>query len=127
MRRLPLLALATSLLTLAACEDSTGTGGEVLRYQGELDAFGSASVLLPREAGSPDNPPALTCYTADPFAPSSQRVLFQVSSVQLPDDVAGGEVLSNCLLEPSANDPRRLVATLEGEEPGWLFAFVVVY
>jgi hypothetical protein len=126
MRRLPFLALSLSLLSLAACEDTTGNGGDVLRFTGVLDNFGSASVNLPREAGSPDNPPALTCYTADPQAPASERAWFQLSSVQLPNDI-GGDVLSNCLLEPSPSDPRRLMATIEGEEPGWLYAFVVVY
>ncbi|HEY0971241.1 MAG TPA: hypothetical protein VGE02_09760 [Gemmatimonadales bacterium] len=126
MRRLPVLALSLSLLTLAACEDSTGNGGDVLRFTGVLDANGEASVNLPREAGTPDDPPALTCYTADPLVPASERVWFHVSSVQLPADL-GGEVVSNCLLEPSFENPNRLMATLEGEEPGWLYAFVVVY
>ena len=125
MRRLPLLALSLSLLSLAACEDSTGSG-DVLRFTGVLDDFGAASVTLPRAAGTPNDPPALTCYTADPLVPAADRVWFHVSSVQLPQDL-GGDVISNCLLEPSLNDPNRLMATLEGEEPGWLYAFVVVY
>ena len=123
MRRLPLLALSASLVTLAACESSTGA--EVLHFTGVLDGNGAASVPLPREAGSPNDPPALTCATADPLAPASERVWFYLSSVQRPGP--NGEVLSNCLVEPSFNDANRLVATIEGEEPGWLYSISVIY
>lgn len=113
MRKLSSLALAASLLTLGACGDSTGNG-EVWRAEGVLDGSGSASVLLPRDAGTPNRLPALTCYTADPL----DRVWFLIGSV---------ENVSNCILEPDFDNSNRLRATLEGETPGWLFHFVVVY
>ena len=79
-------------------------------------------------AGNTSNIPALTCYTADPTDPPESRVWFAVGSVELPVRVdPSGEVLSNCILEASPNNANRLLATLEGETPGWLYQFVVVY
>ena len=113
MRKLSSVALATSLLVLGACDDST-SAGDIFRREGVLDNNGDASVLLPREAGTPNRLPALSCYTADPRF----REWFLVASVE-------GE--SNCILEPSFEDPNRLMATIEGETPGWLYHVVVVY
>lgn len=113
MRKLSSMALAASLLALGACEDSTGNG-EVWRAEGLLDNTGSASVMLPRDAGTPNRLPALTCYTSHP----QERVWFLIGSV---------EDVSNCILEPAFEDPNRLMATIEGETPGWLYHFVVVY
>lgn len=119
MRKLSSVALATALLTLGACDDSTGNG-EIWRTEGVLNASGAASVLLPRDAGTPNRLPALSCYTADPL----DRVWYQISSVQLPNQPTAE---NNCILEPDFDEPNRLRATIEGETPGWLFHFVVVY
>ena len=100
-------------VALGACDDSTSSG-DIFRREGTLDGNGSVSVLLPREAGNPGRLPALSCYTADPV----NREWFLVASVE-------GE--SNCILEPAFEDPNRLMATIEGETPGWLYHFVVVY
>lgn len=113
MRKLSSLALVASLLTLGACDDSTGNG-EIWRAEGVLNASGSASVRLPRDAGTPNSLPSLTCYTADP----ADRVWFVIGSV---------EAVSNCILEPDPDNSNRLLATIEGETPGWLYHFVVVY
>ena len=123
-----------ALVALTACDDSTDTG-RVLRLSGFLDGDGSASALLPSEAGNINNVPSLSCYTADSdeSIPISQRVWFQVASVQLPDDIGGvpvpddEAVLDNCLIETYQGDPNRLVATIEGQPAGWLYQFVVVY
>jgi hypothetical protein len=123
-----------AILALAACDDSTGTG-RVLRLTGTLDADGSASVVLPAEAGPINRLPSLACYTADSDArvPVSDRGWLQVASVQLPPDIGGvpvpddEAVLDNCLLETYQGDPNRLVATIEGQPAGWLYQFVVVY
>jgi hypothetical protein len=124
MRRLSVLALSLSLLTLGACSDSTAPGGNVLRYsgiigsiQGEDGPVGYATVDLPLAAGDMDDLPALTCYVRNPNAPNAaNRVWYAVSS-SIADD-------SNCLLEPSGSG---LAATLEGESIGWEYQFVVVY
>ena len=128
MRTLPSVVLVLSLLALAACEDSTGSG-EVWRSEiGVLDANGGASVELPPRAGNVNNLPALTCYVASPSVPANQRVWFVVSSVELPRRVdPQQEVLSNCIVEPSTVNASRLMATIEGETPGWLYQFVVVF
>ena len=135
MRILPSVSVGLCmLLALAACDDSTGTG-QVLRLTGTLDADGSASVVLPSEAGTINRLPSLACYTADsdPNLSISDRVWFQVASVQLPREVGGvvvpedEAVLDNCLLETFQGDPNRLVATIEGQPSGWLYQFVVVY
>jgi hypothetical protein len=134
MRILPSVSVGLfALFALAACDDdSTGTG-RVLRLTGTLDADGSASVVLPAEAGNIQNVPSLSCYTADPAASLSERVWFQVASVQLPSDIGGvpvdpdEAVLDNCLIETFQGDPSRLVATIEGQPSSWLYQFVVVY
>ena len=128
MRKLSSVALACCLLALAACEDVTG-GAEIWRSPiGLLDAGGNASEPLPARAGNTNNPPALTCYTADPDVPARDRVWFAVSSVELPERVdPAREVLSNCIVEADPFDSNRLMATIEGETPGWLYQFVVVY
>jgi hypothetical protein len=129
MRTLSSVGLVVCLLTLAACEDVTGNA-EIWRSRiGVLDASGSASEPLPRDAGNTSNPPAVTCYTADPSVPASERVWFAVSSVELPDrvDPPTGEVLSNCIVEADPFTSNGLMATIEGETPGWLYQFVVVY
>ncbi|HEU4631697.1 MAG TPA: hypothetical protein VFS08_18255 [Gemmatimonadaceae bacterium] len=129
MRILPSVSVGLfALVALTACDDSTGTG-RVLRLGGTLDADGSASVILPAEAGNIQNVPSLSCYTADPDASLSERVWFQVASVQLPSGVVPDDeaVLDNCLLETYQGDPNRLVATIEGQPSGWLYQFVVVY
>ena len=77
MRKLSSVALATSLLALGACDDST-SAGDIFRREGVLDNSGSASVLLPREAGNPNRLPALSCYTAHP----QDREWFLVASVE---------------------------------------------
>lgn len=126
MRTLSSVGLALSLVALAACEDSTGTGVVWRSDIGVIASDGTASRALPANAGTPDRLPALTCYTSHP----DDRVWFAVGSVELPPGtVPPGEddVLSNCILEPSFDNPNRLVATIEGETPGWLFQFVVVY
>lgn len=130
MRILPSVGVGLfALLALTACDDdSTGTG-RVARFLGTLDADGSASVLLPAEAGNIENIPSLSCYTADPSVSLSDRVWFQVASVQLPVGVVPDDesVLDNCLLETYQGDPNRLVATIEGQPSGWLYEFVIVY
>jgi hypothetical protein len=133
MRPLSSVGLVASLLLLAACEDVTGDGGLWRSQVGRLDANGDASVELPASVASPARLPALTCYTADPADPPDARVWFAVSSAQLParvgtvDVPTSQRVLSNCLVETSALNSNRLVATLEGETPGWLYQFVVAY
>jgi hypothetical protein len=128
MRTLTSVGLALSVLVLGACEDSTGVDGIWRSPIGTLSASGNASVELPQAAGNTSNLPALTCYTADPTVPAESRVWFTVASVELPVRVdPQGEVLSNCILEASPNNTNRLLATLEGETPGWLYQFVVVY
>jgi len=131
MRTARAAAAALLLLTVAACDDATSSG-DVWRSQiGNLDALGSASVLLPREAGNINNLPAVSCYVADPFDPPASRVWYQIGSVQLPPDLPTEDdpngVLSNCIVESDGGDPNRLVATIEGETPGWLYQFVVVF
>ena len=129
MRTLSSVGLVCCLLTLAACEDVTG-GADIWRSPiGQLDANGSISVHLPSDVGNTSNLPAVTCYTADPDVPADERVWFSVSSVELPDrvDPPEGEVLSNCIVEASFENPNRLMATIEGETPGWLYQFVVVH
>jgi hypothetical protein len=128
MRTLPSVGLVLSVLALAACEDSTGVGGIWRSPIGTLNASGNASVNLPAAAGNTNNLPSLTCYTANPSDPPGSRVWFAVGSVELPARIdPSREVLSNCILEASFEDPNRLMATLEGETPGWLYQFVVVY
>jgi len=128
MRTLSSVGLVLSVLALTACDDSTGVGGIWRSPIGTLNAGGNASVELPSAAGNTSNIPALTCYTADPTDPPESRVWFAVGSVELPVRVdPSGEVLSNCILEASPNNANRLLATLEGETPGWLYQFVVVY
>lgn len=126
MRTLTSVGLALSLVALAACEDSTGTGVVWRSEIGQIGTSGRVSVDLPGAAGTPDRLPALTCYTSHP----DDRVWYAVGSVELPPGtVPPGEqdVLSNCILEPSTRNPNRLMATMEGETPGWLYQFVVVY
>ena len=128
MRTLSSVGLALAVLALSACEDTTGTGVVWRSPIGVLNASGNGSELLPAAAGNVNALPALTCYTADPTVPASQRVWFAVSSVELPVRVdPQREVLSNCILEPSPDNPNRLMATIEGETPGWHYQFVVVY
>jgi hypothetical protein len=128
MRTLSSVGLVLSVLALTACEDSTGVGGIWRSPIGTLNASGNASVELPPSAGNTSNLPALTCYTANPADPPDSRVWFAVGSVELPLRVdPQREVLSNCILEGSPTGSNRLMATLEGETPGWLYQFVVVY
>ena len=132
MRSKSSVGLALCALALAACEDSTDVGGIWRSPIGTLNNGGNASVSLPGAVGNPrtDDIPALTCYTADPLDPPGSRVWFAVGSVELPPSVdvdPDEEVLSNCILETDPGDPNRFMATLEGETPGWLYQFVVVY
>jgi len=127
MRKLSLLALALSAGVLTACSDSS-TGAEIYRVTGSLDANGSASVLLPSDVGSINSLPALTCYTANP----SDMYWFQVGSVELPEEYFPGipqedRVLDNCIVEPAEVGSQRLMATVEGQPPNWLYAFTIVY
>lgn len=134
MRKLPLLALALAAGTLAACSDSS-TGTQIYRVTGTLDADGMASVVLPREVGTVNNLPALTCYTAQrPGTGPSEldNVWFLVGSVELPQDYFPGipqedRVLDNCILEPVELGSQQLKATIEGQPPNWLYAFTVIY
>ncbi len=126
MRRLPALALSLSLLSLAACESSTGA--EVYRVSGFLDNTGFVSVPLPREVGNIDRLPALTCNVGHP----DDAAWFVVGSVELPEEYFGGipredRVLENCILEADPASPNRLLATIEGQPPNWRYQFVVVY
>ncbi len=131
MRTAPAAGLAFLLFALAACEDATSSGDVWRSPIGTLNASGAASVALPRDAGNIEDLPILGCYVADPFGSAQNRVWYQISSVQLPDDVPTNEdpsgVLSNCILEADDGDPNRLRATIEGETPGWLYQFVVIY
>jgi len=112
-------ALAGGLLVLAACSDSTGPGDNVYRVSGTLDGLGNAIVTLPRELGTPERLPALSCYTANSNVDQAPFLdWFQVASV---------EGASNCILQQNRTDPNRLDAVIEGETPGWLYQFVVVY
>jgi hypothetical protein len=131
MRTARAAAAALLLFTVAACDDATSSG-DVWRSQiGNLDANGSISVPLPREAGNINNLPAVSCYVADPFDPPASRVWYQIGSVQLPADLPTEDdpngVLSNCIVEPDNGDPNRLMATIEGETPGWLYQIVAVF
>lgn len=126
MRRLPLLALSLSLLTLGACEDSTGPSDNILRYRGIIGSVsnslgqpvGFATVNLPREAGTMTDLPALTCYVRNQNDPDPvERETWYTVSSSIADD-------TNCLLERSGSG---LAATLIGEEIGWEYQFVVVY
>jgi hypothetical protein len=108
--------LACGMLALAACSDSTGPGDNVFRTSGTLDGSGNALVTLPQEIGNAERLPALSCYTADPQAQFLDW--FQIASV---------EGTSNCILQESRSDPNRLDAVIEGETPGWLYQFVLVY
>ena len=110
----PLILLAAA--ALAACSDSTGPGDNVFRTSGTLDGSGNALVTLPQEIGNAERLPALSCYTADPQAQFLDW--FQIASV---------EGTSNCILQESRSDPNRLDAVIEGETPGWLYQFVLVY
>ena len=131
MRTARAAAAALLLFSVAACDDATSSGDVWRSPIGNLDADGSATVVLPRDAGNINNLPALSCYVADPLASAANRVWYQIGSVQLPDDVPTADdpngVLSNCIIETDAGDPNRLRATIEGETPGWLYQFVAVY
>lgn len=127
MRLLPLLALGLAAGSLAACSDST-SGAQVYRVTGVLNNDGFATVALPREVGSPNNLPALSCYTAAP----GTSVWFEVSSVELPLELFPNapervRVLDNCILEPNGTNPQQLNATIEGQPPNWQYAFTIVY
>lgn len=118
MRKYSSVGLVFALAGLAACGDSTGNGGRVLRYSGVLDGDGNASVVLEPAAGNVSSLPSLTCYVRNQNAVDpDDRVWFAVSS-----SIADG---TNCILEPVGND--RLAAVLEGEQPGAQYQFVVVY
>lgn len=143
MKQLVSAALLVALL--GACKGDAGPAGPTgpqgpaggsgtgtrIQLTGTLDALGNASRALPAEAGSVSDLPILACYVANPAQPAAQRAWFQIGSVQLPPDVPTADdpsgVLSNCILEADAADPTRLRASLEGETPGWLYAFVVLY
>lgn len=126
-------AAAVALLPflVAACDDATSSS-DIWRSQiGNLDALGTASVALPREAGNINNLPVVSCYVADPLDAAQNRVWYQIGSVQLPADLPTEDdpngVLSNCIVESDAGDPNRLRATIEGETPGWLYQFVAIF
>lgn len=127
MRIRTLLAFGFAVSSLAACSDSS-TGAQVYRVVGVLNNDGFATVVLPREVGSPSNLPALTCYTAQP----NTSVWFEVGSVELParyfpNIPDADRVLDNCIIEPNVSNPQQLNATIEGQPPNWQYAFTIIY
>lgn len=82
-------------------------------------ATGGASTELPAAAGTPSNPPALTCYVSAP----GSNVLIVVAS-------APNSANPYCELAPVFRQPGQglgLSANILGATPGYAAIFVVVY
>lgn len=120
-RALRTLSLALLVpLALTACEGPVGPEGppgppgEGARFTfvGVLDEEGWGEVLLPVEAGTMEDPPALTCYIADDVW------YWYVINTDFANDIF-------CVIE---EEDGRLYAVLDAVTlAGWWFAFVVMY
>ncbi len=97
-----------------------GGGGTSTRVTllGFLDGNGDVTRALTMDTGGAEDLPLVACYVADPNVPVGEADWFVVASVN---------EVSNCILEAVPGTPGRFQAVIEGETPGWRYAFVIMY
>jgi len=117
------------VLGLAACEGPMGPAGAPgpgtrMVFNGTANGSGIATVDLPADVGTLDDPPVVACYISNN---GSSWIVIAFDSdtdtdVDTSTDIAG---YVGCFLDPGPTNNISVVA--EGIPPGWLFRVVVVY
>ena len=118
-----LATLLVLALGLAGCEGPAGPVGPAgpagqpgpgtrITLNAVVSASGVASADLPAEAGSLQDPPALTCYLGEPGS-----TVFLVVGLDTYSEISCG----------LGQDAMGLYAGMVGAPPGWTARFVVVY
>ncbi|NIP58059.1 MAG: hypothetical protein GWM92_07370 [Gemmatimonadetes bacterium] len=87
--------------------------GTRLTFQGQLDSFGDATVNLPQEAGTLDDPPSVSCFVSD----VAEGLYISIASVDGADPACGFNDTA------SGN----LAAIIVGAPADWFYRIVVIY